>query len=316
MNSCSRATCYAPDTGCSLGFLDRSKCPSWSGAELSGTEDTSRVDDVLMPWSARALGLVDAGFVAGRGKPFVVGIVGPENAGKTTLLASWFLLLSRGLASKIDRRFAGSYSFEGWETVAGTMRYHPGYLPQFPPHTSSKEGRAPGLLHLAFRHDADPVRSYLFADAPGEWFKKWAVDSQGPESAGAAWIAQHADLFLLTADRDALAGEHRGAARGTLQLIAKRLMSERRGRPLALVWTKADVSISKEMETAVRNAVFTMSEVGEFAVSVVGNDQNNGIGAGLLELLQWTLDCKRNTAVLPVVDRGTCDPLFMFGMRR
>ena len=42
------------------------------------------------------MGLVDLGFVTGRGKPIVVGIVGSQNAGKTTLLAAWYLLLGRG----------------------------------------------------------------------------------------------------------------------------------------------------------------------------------------------------------------------------
>ncbi len=235
MSACSRATCWVPDTGCDLGFLDRSKCPAWTGQDLPASESSANADDVLMPWSGRTLGLVDLGFIAGRAKPIVVGVVGPQNAGKTTLLAAWYLLLARGLASRVSHRFIGSFSFEGWEAVAGAMRWRPGSRAQFPAHTSSREGRVPGLLHLDLRKDRGAIKSYLLADAPGEWFKKWSIQSDATESAGAAWISRHSDLFLLIADREALSTELKGVARGSLQLIARRLSAERGDRPVALV---------------------------------------------------------------------------------
>jgi hypothetical protein len=318
MNECSRATCWAPDTGCDLGFLDRSKCSSWTGRGLPESEHSVNADDVLMPWSGRTLGLNDLGFVAGRAKPVVVGVVGPQSAGKTTLLAAWYLLLARGLASRVSHRFVGSFSFEGWEAVAGTMRWRPGSPPQFPAHTSSREGRVPGLLHLDLRKDRGAIKSYLLADAPGEWFKKWSIQSDATESSGAAWISKHSDLFLLIADREALSGEHKGAARGALQLIARRLSAERSDRPVALVWTKADISVAPEMETAVRDAVLLqMPDAVEFSVSVVTTDpESDGLGTGFLELLQWTLDYRRRRAILPTLEAENYDPLFLFGTRR
>jgi Double-GTPase 2 len=318
MNECSRATCWAPDTGCDLGFLDRSKCPSWTGKHLPDSESSVNTDDVLMPWSGRTLGLNDLGFVAGRVKPFVVGVVGPQSAGKTTLLAAWYLLLARGLASRVNHRFIGSFSFEGWEAVAGVMRWRPGAPPHFPAHTSSREGRVPGLLHLDLRKDGGAIKSYLLADAPGEWFKKWSIQSDATESAGAAWISQHSDVFLLIADREALSGEHKGTARGSLQLIARRLSAERNDRPVALVWTKADISVSPEMETAVRDAVVSqMPDAVEFSVSVVtSGPESEGVGTGLLDLLQWVLECQRRKAILPNIAAESYDPLFLFGARR
>src|SRR5690606_5055584 len=94
------------------------------------------------------------------------------------------------------------------------------------------------------------------------------VDSQ--EGVGARWVSDYADAFLVVADREALAGEMMGSARSSLQLIAKRLGSELRGRPVALVWTKADVAIEPEMEEAVRGAIKrAMPAAQEFQVSVV-----------------------------------------------
>src|SRR5690349_1257002 len=108
MNSCSRHTCFVPDTGCDLGHLKLADCPVWSTrAEMQSSSEEDVVDGFL-PWSGSALGLSDIGFIAGRVRPFVVGIAGTQNAGKTTLLGAWYLLTCRGLTSNSARQFSGS----------------------------------------------------------------------------------------------------------------------------------------------------------------------------------------------------------------
>ena len=85
------------------------------------------------------------------------------------------------------------------------------------------------MLHLALQ-DADQGRliDYLFTDAPGEWFQKWAINIDSMEGVGARWVSDRADAFLVVADREALSDEATmGSARGSLQLLAKRLGSER-----------------------------------------------------------------------------------------
>lgn len=318
METCKRSTCYAPESTCDLGFLDRGKCPDWKGlAEASGTQDETTTDELLLPWSGSALGLADLGFVGGRRKPFVVGIAGPQNAGKTTLLAAWYLLVGRGLGGGNARQFAGSYSLAGWEAVASALRWTPGQQPTFPPHTSSRGGRAPGLLHLGFRDTSGLARSYLFTDAPGEWFQKWAVNRHAIDGEGARWVAEHADIFLLIADREALSGANMGSARGSLQLLARRLAAERTTRKVALVWTKADVPIATEMEKTVRDGVLgPMPDAVEFSVSIAPSAEGaQDKGQGLIELLDWTLNARRARLVLPLVAATSNDPLFMFGAR-
>lgn len=318
MIACSRPTCFAPESTCDLGFLDRAKCPGWKGRDEAVAEHgEAATDELLLPWSGSAIGLVDVGFVAGRTKPLIVGIAGPQNAGKTTLLAAWYLLIGRGLTGSDKRRFAGSYSLAGWEAVASALRWTPGQQPSFPPHTTSRGGRAPGLLHLAFRSANGEVRGYTFTDAPGEWFQKWAVNRDAVDGEGARWVAEHADLFLLIADREALSGPNMGSARGSLQVLARRLAAERAGRPVALVWTKSDVTVAAEMEKAVRDAVLgPMPDAREFSVSVApGADDASDTGQGLLELLDWTLGVRRERVALPPVKAASSDPLFLFGAR-
>lgn len=317
MKKCPRQDCFAPETTCDLGHLSLADCPALQGQATTTSSDLPDSDGALLPWSGSALGLVDLGFIAGRAKPIVVGIVGPENAGKTTLLAAWYLLLGRGFGKNAVRRFAGSYSLAGWEAVAGALRWTPGVPPNFPPHTSSRGGRAPGLLHLAFRLADNRLRDFLLTDAPGEWFQKWAVNREAAEAIGARWVADHADVFLVIADREALSGEDMGQARGALQLLARRLAAERRGRPVALVWTKTDVSIAPEMETAVRHTVQRlMPDAVEFSVSVISPaGEPGGSGSGLLELLDWTLGSRRALTALPGSNATSTDPLFIFGAR-
>ena len=281
-------------------------------------EDRPPSDAVAMPWSGSALGLADLGFLAGRSKPVVLAIMGPQNAGKTTMLAAWYLLLGRGSGPDDELRFSGSYSLAGWEGVASFLRWKPGSIPPtFPPHTSSRSGRMPGLLHLAFkRRDNDRHRDYVMTDAPGEWFRKWAVKRDAPDAEGARWAAEHADAFLLVADREALSGPEMGVARTGIRLLARRLADELRGRPVALVWTKTDISIPEDTRNAVRSTVLkAMPNAVEFAVSIKSDAAGTGTGQGLLDLLRWALNVRRPTVRLPEPAGDSLDPLFNFGAR-
>jgi hypothetical protein len=315
MDSCPHHNCFAPDASCALGHMDFSKCPEWKGnaAEISAVGGTT--DRILLPWSGSALGLSDLSFVTGRAKPTIVGIAGPESAGKTTLLASWYLLLGRGLLMDDGLRFAGSYSLAGWEAVASSLRWDPGQPPSFPQHTTSRGARAPGLLHLAIREQAERLRDFLFADAPGDWFQRWSINADANDAVGAKWISDHADVFLLAADRQALSGANLGSARNAFQLLATRVSAERRGRPVALVWTKADLDVHVAMESRIRDAVMSvMPDAAEFSVSVFSKESSN-TGTGFRDLFDWIRRTRRPGVVLPLASASGNDPLFVFGRR-
>ena len=292
MAKCPQKTCFWSDgAGCSLGHLDPSDCPVLKAEPAPKQDGQPSPETVALPWSRSVLGLTDLGFVAGRSKPIVLAVMGPHNAGKTTLLGACYLLLGRGRRPNDELRFSGSCSLAGWENVASPLRWKPGPVsPAFPPHTTTTTARNPGLLHLAFKQDHDHRTDYVITDAPGEWFHKWAIERDAPDAEGARWAAEHADAFVLVADREALAGPHRGAARSGVHFLARRLSDERRGRPVALVWTKSDVSISDEMQQAVRSAVFKlMPDTPEFAVTIMHNPDEPENVQGFLDLLRWIL---------------------------
>ena len=316
MAVCPRESCW-PDVGCSLGHLNLSECPALKADSTAKREDPGAAKAVAVPWSGGVLGLTDLGFVAGRTKPLVLAIVGPQNAGKTTLLGAWYLLLGRGSRPDSRLRFSGSRSLTGWEIVASSLRWEPGPVPPaFPPHTSSSSARIPGLLHLAFTQDQQSRRDYVMTDAPGEWFRKWAVNRDAADAGGARWVAEHADAFVLVADREALAGPEKGTARSGIRLLARRLAAELRGRPVAFVWTKSDIPIATEMEDAVRGAVRrVIPGAVEFAVSIKPNPDGTENVQGFLDLLRWTMSVRRPTVRLPEATVGSLDPVFRFSGR-
>jgi hypothetical protein len=317
MDKCPHHDCFADDnTTCTLGHLKRDLCPEWKRIANPPVAANSLSDEMLLPWTGLAMGESDLNFISGRVKPITVCIVGPESAGKTTILGSFYLLLGRGALTTDDNVFSNSYTLTGWEVVATSMRWKPGpQPPRFPPHTPSGKARAPGMLHLAFRRKDGTLRDLLFADAPGEWFRKWAINQEAPDAEGARWIARHADVTLLIADRQALSGSKMGTARNDFQLLAQRAIAEARGRPFALVWTKGDVDVSSAMEAQIRRAVASVSPpVPEFTVSVAPREGEDAAD-GFRRLFDWIVTTKRAGVALPMTQVSGHDPLFRFGRR-
>lgn len=317
MERCPQSNCFADDnTTCTLGHIRLDMCPQWKGISQDAVTAPSDPDQILLPWSGLAMGESDLNFISGKVKPITVGIVGPESAGKTTILGAFYLLLGRGALTTDSNAFSNSYTLAGWEAVATCLRWKPGQPPSFPPHTPSRAARSPGMLHLGFRREDGSLRDLLFADAPGEWFQKWAINERAADAEGARWIARHADVTLLIADRQALAGANMGAARNDFQLLAQRAVAEARGRRVALVWTKGDVDVAPAMEAQIRKAVASVStSVPEFIVSVYPRGELDA-AEGFRELFRWVLCSKRLGVVLPPTEASGYDPLFRFGRRQ
>jgi hypothetical protein len=194
-----------------MGEMKREMCAIWQESDGGSAKPaTVSASNFLLPWSGNSLGLADLSFIAGRSCPKVIGIIGPESAGKTTLLAAWYLLLGRG-STLTGNRFAGSFTLSGWENIAQSLRWTSGGGPTFPAHTSSGSQRTPGLLHLSIRRQpSNLLLDFLLADAPGEWFRSWAINKNAADAVGGCWVSQHSDVFLVMADSEALAGHERG----------------------------------------------------------------------------------------------------------
>jgi hypothetical protein len=251
--TCSQLRCH-PDSGCILGETDTSKCGHWTAAAENPDIINPPVTRGSVPWSGSAFGLDDISLLSGRGRPRLIALIGPHNAGKTTYLAALHLLfIRRQLAPSLC--FCGSMTLGGWERIADFMRYPKESGPCYPPHTPVSTERVPGMLHYAFRDDKDEVRDLLFTDAPGEWFSSWSIDPNPNVVPGATWTVQQADAFLFFIDREALGGPLRGISRHHIKTLAGRLSEQLKGRPIGIVWSKSDLSIDLEIKTAIEAIV-------------------------------------------------------------
>src|SRR5579871_1104986 len=142
---CSERTCKVSiGIACQMGEDEPSKCPFWKPQEASALEGSTPIslsdgsDERMLPWSGNALGTQMLEFVAARQRQTLIGLVGPYNAGKTTLLAMIYLLFTRG-AGFWSEQFAGSYTLEGWENIAHNLHWNEEeQTPHFPEHTSSE----------------------------------------------------------------------------------------------------------------------------------------------------------------------------------
>ena len=267
LGKCAEPDCFAPEVGCNLGEDNFRACRYWL-ASLGENQPLTVASDELRTlgadesqpgvfralWSGNAFGRSDLALVAARGQPRILGIVGAQNAGKTTILASAYLELRRSGLLGVGS-FAGSYTLGGWEALAQALQWAPGRLPTFPAHTASNVGRLPGLLHLASRDANEALTDVLVTDAPGEWFSRWAVERAAPDAAGARWVAQHADAFAFVIDSEALAGPDRGEARASTASLAQRLGAVLHARSVAVVWAKADIEIPPVIKHSVSEAV-------------------------------------------------------------
>lgn len=227
--------------GCTKGD-NYQECPHWNNLLKTKSPkkevSTKDRDGFGVSWTGNSLGRIDLSLITQRSTPIVIGVVGPENAGKTTLLTMIYLLLASG--KKIgDWNFTGSYTMLGWENLAYFPRWKPGNNYQFPPRTPRNSGRNQGFLHLALRKN-NITKDIIFIDAPGERFTKWAININDERSADAKWIHKNSDAFMFFIDCDIFTTNKRGSARSTLNSIAMRLADGLDGRPLSILWAKAD----------------------------------------------------------------------------
>lgn len=323
LNRCSQANCHAPEVTCTVGELDFERCEHWRSSNGVSTPDASKpvpeAEGIRLPWTGNAFGSSDVSFVAGRSSARVVTVMGAESAGKTSMLAAWYLLIHRGHRPG-QLACAGSYTLEGWENIAASLRWSTPRGPAFPAHTSSGTGRHPGLLHLAMKPPGGPRLELLFADAPGEWFTRWAINKEAADAQGAQWLSDTADVLLIAADSEALSGPQRGAARSRLLELLNRVGAERRGRDAALVWTKCDKEVPAAISTAVRAAAAKgLGPHEEFRVSLLPKSPSTdgeslGQGQGLMELFSWVAVVPGRKFMYPEQGEPLLeDPIMMFG---
>ncbi|MBO9573553.1 MAG: hypothetical protein J7497_15300, partial [Chitinophagaceae bacterium] len=184
---------------------------------------------------------------------------------------------------------------------------------QFPPHTSSNAGRIPGLLHVSLRNSNGEKKELVFTDAPGEWFGRWIVNKNDSHAAGAQWVHEHADAFLLFADCEMLSGSQLGKARQQTKQVADRLKYDLEKRPLGLVWSKSDIALDQAVKAQISNHIqnSSVSNYHEFETSV-RNEKGTDLQLNILESIAWILTVLSDkTNELPEVARFAPTDMFL-----
>ena len=286
---------------CLCGEPDYKKCENYVGGEQ--VTDTPAISDITIQvtngiaWSASAMGSVDLEFISAKRIPYVIGVVGQSKTGKTTFLATLYMLLRSGKAVG-NHKFAGSYTLLGWEKIAHFLTFNYQKKISFPPHTSANMSRVPGLLHLLLKDDNDCYKDLIFTDAPGEWFTEWAKSADGSSSIGAKWIDDAAAAFVLIADSAAFKASL-GKERHSLMQIVERMKNTNQNRPVALAWTKSDEDLEESSKTVILQKVQAqLPQVSAYDIAVINRktDENLTDILKIVEVLLNESEQLRNTA--------------------
>lgn len=237
---CSKEGCPAPKGLC-LERLNHEyrKCEYWLGDKAEHSienQQTVNQKAQSLPWTGEPFQPTDIEIVSQRSAPLIIGMVGGANAGKTSYLGMLYTLLFNGKRFE-HWQFAGSYTLAGWETLAQYLKIQPGGNVVFAPPTPSNPDFY-SLYHFALKRGS-LFRDVLFADSSGEVFKFWSEDVHDPNAENARWIYEKASAFIFMVDSVALK-EKRGIAKNEIVQMAEQIVANLSGRPVAVVWSKAD----------------------------------------------------------------------------
>jgi hypothetical protein len=274
---------------CNEGNESINKCPFWQKTVEHldiiepSVEDKLNDSDYSLSWTGNALGSQSLKILTERGTPFIVGVIGENDSGKTTFLRLLYLLLRNG-KQLAEWTFAGSYTFTAWENVTRFLEFNDNNKIAFPPHTSMSDGRNDGLLHLSMKNKSR-FKDFIFTDTTGEWFKEWAKNANSENADGAKWIHNNADVFIFFIDCEALI-ERKWKAERSISNLILRLKDNLDNRKVAVLWSKADKykdiepTIIKKLEINL-NANF--ENYREFKISVYENETYQVA----LEIMNW-----------------------------
>jgi hypothetical protein len=235
---CKIAECGAPEIPCHEGCEDFTTCPNFTveaSDNIPKKRKTRTIDKKSnLNWTGQAFSLDELSLISYRSNPVLIGIFGKADAGKTSFLAMVYTLLLNGKKLK-DFNFAGTKTIVGWDELYHRLRLKRGHIP-FPPPTPVSVNR---LYHLTLRNRDGQLKDILFSDASGEVFSWWSINRDDENAASARWIYANSNAFMLFIDCEALYNQ-KNLAKREIMRIAKQLSHDLKGRPVMIVWSKAD----------------------------------------------------------------------------
>ena len=302
---CSNEECKVTDDGkCVEGYaLD--ECPHATRLSVDNIDEVEEVvaspaiPTVLNLSLGDALDREDASVLQRRRISRTIGIIGPNNAGKTSLVAGVYDLLQGGPVAGVG--FAGSSTLIGFEKICHDAR---AASRRDAPHTErTSAGAEATFFHLDLRPTGGEVTSLFIGDRSGEDYLAAADDLA---RAGDFFEIRRADVVTLLVNGEHLvSSEHRHEAKAATPQIVDALVEARALRPgchLAIVLTKQDSVLASanadrahrefgELVEAVRDShVGYLGEVGSFIVAASPRDVTLvKRGEGVDQLLSYWL---------------------------
>mgnify|MGYP001571649450 CR=1 FL=1 len=238
---CKRADCTVSTTGKCLEGLDPENCPNvqmtGNGAHDSPNVLTAPDESYLALRDAERLGLEAAESVLRMDETQVVALVGPKDAGKTSLIACLFELFQRGPLDSLT--FGGSATLRAFERACHQARAASRRSTPDTERTSHREGV--GFFHIRLTGGRTALRSLLIADRAGESYRK-IIDNL--DNAAPLVEVSRADIVTLLIDGGRLSDiDRRHQLRSETTQILSALVESgltRKQQRLALVLTKFD----------------------------------------------------------------------------
>jgi Double-GTPase 2 len=218
-----------------------------AGKALQPALVPSGADDET-PWKGRHLALREAEAILRRSPARLLSVLGPFDAGKTSLLASLFLQIANGQYGTFPFRFASSRTLYGFQDlVARANRWtgKPGH--QIVDHTPKEDSKDSGrFLHLGLRpaDGADDRHvDMLLSDTAGEWIEAWTRRADEEARSRLAFIPR-SDGFAVVVDTFELLGASGQKMDANVGRLIRRIVASagkrRQRRGIALVFSKFD----------------------------------------------------------------------------
>ena len=223
------------------------------------SHQTSERKSTAAPWRGRHLDRAEAETLLWSSPARLLAIVGPHGAGKTSLLASFFLQIANGQSNELPYRFAASRSFyalqelleriKAWDEAIATgidADTEETNEREIVGHTPKNEG-PDRYLHLGLCPKNASDRRYidvLLSDVAGEWFSEYTLRAEGETKTRMAFM-NRCDGFIVVADACKLLGPDGRQLDAELARMIRRICDlthdkAGRHRALALVLSKFD----------------------------------------------------------------------------
>ena len=240
---CTNKDCnVAIDGKCVEGFaLDQ--CPHMTQISVEDLEEVNELGEtprevrVMSLSMGEPLNCSEAAALQCRRISRTVGIIGPNDAGKTSLVASVYDLLQDGPVANVS--FAGSSTLVGFEKVCHDARV--ASRRDVPYTERTTQGAEATFFHLDLRQAESDVISLFIGDRSGEDYLAATDDLARAED---FFELRRADVVTLLVNGEHLASsEHRHQVKAITPQIVDALVearSLRRGVRLAVVLTKKD----------------------------------------------------------------------------